>query len=373
MGVPQVVSNVSGNTDLVIEGRTGWLYAPPEDARALARVLAQAAGQPARHARRHGRCQPPPRARGLRHRHRRRPSRRALPIAHRPEAAHAMPPEAPSRSRSSSSASIRRTRSVRRWRSVLTRGAWTRIGRSSSSTIAPPTARVAVSGASRHGTRRSRHRAGRRTAAAVRRLATTGSRGPRAPMWRCWTATTSGSPDKIATQIAALEAFPEIGLLFSDYFGIRQQWTAGTRGAGTAYAADDGDQLRRFFIHGGPVLPSCAVLSRAAIDKRRAVRPGHALQRGRGILAARGGGGAASSPTRGAGAQTGMVRQPRLGEIRAGEPRLPNGRSRDGCCAACRTWRMRGPRARRGSTTRRRCTSSPRARLRRPGGTCAVA
>jgi glycosyltransferase involved in cell wall biosynthesis len=38
-GVPQVVSHVSGNADLVVEGRTGWLYGPPEDADALARVL----------------------------------------------------------------------------------------------------------------------------------------------------------------------------------------------------------------------------------------------------------------------------------------------------------------------------------------------
>jgi L-malate glycosyltransferase len=41
-GVPQVVSAVSGNTDLVAGGRTGWLYAPPEDAGALAGVLAEA-------------------------------------------------------------------------------------------------------------------------------------------------------------------------------------------------------------------------------------------------------------------------------------------------------------------------------------------
>jgi glycosyltransferase involved in cell wall biosynthesis len=45
-GLPQIVSKVSGNTDLVIEGRTGWFYAPPEDARALARVLAQALACP---------------------------------------------------------------------------------------------------------------------------------------------------------------------------------------------------------------------------------------------------------------------------------------------------------------------------------------
>ncbi len=45
-GVPQVVSAVSGNTDLVIDGHTGWLYAPPEDAGALAHALAEALACP---------------------------------------------------------------------------------------------------------------------------------------------------------------------------------------------------------------------------------------------------------------------------------------------------------------------------------------
>jgi glycosyltransferase involved in cell wall biosynthesis len=48
-GVPQVVSDVSGNTDLVRAGRTGWLYGPPGDADALARVLAEALATPETH------------------------------------------------------------------------------------------------------------------------------------------------------------------------------------------------------------------------------------------------------------------------------------------------------------------------------------
>jgi glycosyltransferase involved in cell wall biosynthesis len=74
------------------------------------------------------------------------------------------------------------------------------------------------------------------------------------------------NPDKIATQIAALEAFPHVGLLFSDYFGFDHKTGRQQRGVVNRYAADDTDQLRRFFIHGGPILPSCAVLSRGAID-----------------------------------------------------------------------------------------------------------
>jgi glycosyltransferase involved in cell wall biosynthesis len=46
-GVPQVASAVSGNTDLVDQGRTGWLYGPPEDPAALAGVLAEALTCPA--------------------------------------------------------------------------------------------------------------------------------------------------------------------------------------------------------------------------------------------------------------------------------------------------------------------------------------
>jgi glycosyltransferase involved in cell wall biosynthesis len=45
-GVPQVVSDVSGNADLVVERETGWLYGPPEDAGALARALKAALGSP---------------------------------------------------------------------------------------------------------------------------------------------------------------------------------------------------------------------------------------------------------------------------------------------------------------------------------------
>lgn len=41
-GVPQVASEVSGNTDLIVHGETGWLYGPPQDVDALAQVLGEA-------------------------------------------------------------------------------------------------------------------------------------------------------------------------------------------------------------------------------------------------------------------------------------------------------------------------------------------
>lgn len=71
--------------------------------------------------------------------------------------------------------------------------------------------------------------------------------------------------DKIATQIEALEAHPGIGLLFCDYVDFDDATGRTARGRATHYEAGEADQLRRFFVHGGPVLPSTAVVSRAAI------------------------------------------------------------------------------------------------------------
>ncbi|MEM6577877.1 MAG: glycosyltransferase family 4 protein [Pseudomonadota bacterium] len=46
-GLPQVVSKVSGNSDLVVEGETGWLFGVPEDVDALAMCLSNAFALPA--------------------------------------------------------------------------------------------------------------------------------------------------------------------------------------------------------------------------------------------------------------------------------------------------------------------------------------
>jgi glycosyltransferase involved in cell wall biosynthesis len=43
-GVPQVASKVSGNTDLIVPGETGWLYGAPHDTEALRDALADALG-----------------------------------------------------------------------------------------------------------------------------------------------------------------------------------------------------------------------------------------------------------------------------------------------------------------------------------------
>lgn len=46
-GVPQIVSDVSGNDDLVVHGQTGWLYGAPRDTNSLVHALSEAITAPA--------------------------------------------------------------------------------------------------------------------------------------------------------------------------------------------------------------------------------------------------------------------------------------------------------------------------------------
>jgi glycosyltransferase involved in cell wall biosynthesis len=73
-------------------------------------------------------------------------------------------------------------------------------------------------------------------------------------------------PEKIATQAAALRAHPEVGLLFSDYIVFDDDSDAEERNVVRHYEAGTPHQLRDFFVHGGPIIPSCAIVSRAAVD-----------------------------------------------------------------------------------------------------------
>jgi glycosyltransferase involved in cell wall biosynthesis len=81
-------------------------------------------------------------------------------------------------------------------------------------------------------------------------------------------------PEKIARQVEALEAHREIGLLFSDYVVFNDQTGAEQHSVARHYEVGDPQQLRSFFIHGGPVLPSCAVISRAAVEAAGMFDPG---------------------------------------------------------------------------------------------------
>jgi hypothetical protein len=143
-----------------------------------------------------------------------------------------------SRFRSSSSASIRQDTVAAAVESVLTQTAQDRIGEV-----------FVVDDCSTDGTRavvrciatlhpKLTSSRGTQTAAAVPRLAMTVSRGPRDPCGvsgrrRHLAARQDRDPDR------GPEAFPEIGLLFSDYLGIRQQGGRDTRARARAYAATD--------------------------------------------------------------------------------------------------------------------------------------
>jgi hypothetical protein len=190
-------------------------------------------------------------------------------------------------------------------------------------------------------------------------------------MWRFWTATTSGTLTRLQPR-SRLEAFPGIGLLFSDYIGFDTR---------TGQTARGGSRLcgRRHrpaapLLHPWRSDPAVLRCAEPQSDRGRGpVRPVHALQRGRGILAARRGGGAASSPG------VALVRKREwYGSLGSAKYALEN--------LACKReitrrmlrrvpdWRRQRPRARRGSRTRPRSTSClGRSRAARDGVTCAGA
>lgn len=80
-------------------------------------------------------------------------------------------------------------------------------------------------------------------------------------------------PEKVEEELKVLEARPDIGLLFSDFVVFDDETGAERPATTVRYTAGEPGQLEKFFVHGGPVIPSCAVVSRAAIDKVGAFDP----------------------------------------------------------------------------------------------------
>lgn len=74
-------------------------------------------------------------------------------------------------------------------------------------------------------------------------------------------------PEKLQEQLKVLDAHPEVGLLFSDYTVFDDETGAETSGIARHYELSDQDQLKKFFVNGGPIIPSCAVISRAAVEE----------------------------------------------------------------------------------------------------------
>ncbi|MEM6888579.1 MAG: glycosyltransferase family 2 protein [Pseudomonadota bacterium] len=73
-------------------------------------------------------------------------------------------------------------------------------------------------------------------------------------------------PDKLAHQLTALRQYPETGILFSDFIEFDDQTGQERLVRARRYTATDRHQLRAFFVHGGPILPSTAIVSRLAIE-----------------------------------------------------------------------------------------------------------
>ncbi|MEM6577876.1 MAG: glycosyltransferase family 2 protein [Pseudomonadota bacterium] len=74
-------------------------------------------------------------------------------------------------------------------------------------------------------------------------------------------------PEKLEAQLGALEAHPEIGLLFSDFRVFDDETGVEKSAVARHYDARDPNALRDFFVHGGPAIPSCSVISREAIER----------------------------------------------------------------------------------------------------------
>ncbi|WP_425053379.1 glycosyltransferase family 2 protein [Psychromarinibacter sp. S121] len=71
-------------------------------------------------------------------------------------------------------------------------------------------------------------------------------------------------PHKLETELAVLEKHPGVGLIYCDFVTFSQDYDD-RRTVCTHVDADDTNQLAKIFVRGGPILPSCAVVSAEAV------------------------------------------------------------------------------------------------------------
>ncbi len=74
------------------------------------------------------------------------------------------------------------------------------------------------------------------------------------------------TPDKVEVMLEAVVRAPNAGLLFSDYVDFDDETGAESIVRVNHYEDDDPKSFRRFFVLGGPVPPSCALVKREAFD-----------------------------------------------------------------------------------------------------------
>ncbi len=81
-------------------------------------------------------------------------------------------------------------------------------------------------------------------------------------------------PDKVETELQAIEAHPEAGLLFGDFIEFDGETGAKRDVHVNHYEVGQVDMLEKFFVYGGPIPPSGAVVRRDVFDKVGLFDPG---------------------------------------------------------------------------------------------------
>lgn len=73
-------------------------------------------------------------------------------------------------------------------------------------------------------------------------------------------------PGKTDVMLEVLERHPEVGLLYCDFIAFDDATKEERRTVCNHVTVSDPDQLEKIFVHGGPILPSCAIVAKAATD-----------------------------------------------------------------------------------------------------------
>lgn len=69
--------------------------------------------------------------------------------------------------------------------------------------------------------------------------------------------------DRLERQLSVVEEYPDVGLVYSDVYSFRNgEHGSRERGYCNRYKYSDDDVLQRFFVHGGPIIPSTTLINR---------------------------------------------------------------------------------------------------------------
>jgi glycosyltransferase involved in cell wall biosynthesis len=69
--------------------------------------------------------------------------------------------------------------------------------------------------------------------------------------------------ERLERQLSIVEEYPDVGLVYSDLYSFdEREDNSRQRGYCNRYEYGDDDVLRRFFVHGGPIIPSTTLINR---------------------------------------------------------------------------------------------------------------